>query len=511
MIIAGEPGVGKSTFMKEFAQDMFGKNSDLFKSDYVFFVRFRDVDYEAKTDLLSFLATGADFVATLQSKERNVVSKNLQNCNDVYILMDGLDEAIFDSEMQGNKCDKFSTAAIFIKRLLSGDILPQAKKLVTSRPHQLASLTDVVNDYNFVANILGLTDDGQQQICDDICKKTNKNHRDKIFDFLNSRPDLKSYCYVPISCILIMTSFTEMEEFNWEKVYSFTTIFLTTLEKWFLKPDKLKNQFQLLNISKLAYDGFLENRLYFRQHHLTKAKTDLKTYSTFLVKDVSFKLLQGKTVSYFCHLTWQELFTAVMLRLYISKEEFSKFISTLDTDRYEVVTKFLFGLCNKDKLDDILDLVNDSSRPNSEKVLTKSKEMLKTMALQKLQGLKDTSSLLQVLGWIYEMHDESFTPYASQCLENKISITGKILPSDIPCLNYVLQFRETELTLNVIDPSFVGNSFHFFINYLSNTLQNKRIQVCKSITVYSTMRVLLGEELMSYATPIRSWCISNQR
>ena len=369
----------------------------------------------------------------------------------------------------------------------------------------------MVNDYNFVANILGLTDDGQQQICDDICKKTDKNHRDKIFDFLNSRPDLKSYCYVPINCILIMTSFTEMEEFNWEKVYSFTTIFLTTLEKWFLKPDKLKNQFQLLNISKLAYDGFLENRLYFRQHHLTKAKTDLKTYSTFLVKDVLFKLLQGKTVSYFCHLTWQELFTAVMLRLYISKEEFSKFISTLDTDRYEVVTKFLFGLCNKDKLDDILDLVNDSSRPNSEKVLTKSKEMLKTMALQKLQGLKDTSSLLQVLGWIYEMHDESFTPYASQCLENKISITGKILPSDIPCLNYVLQFRETELTLNVIDPSFVGNSFHFFINYLSNTLQNKRIQVCKSITVYSTMRVLLGEELMSYATPIRSWCISNQR
>ena len=490
MLIAGEPGIGKSTFMSKFAQDILKK--ELFKADYVFFVRFREINYKDKTDLLSVLATGAKFIATLQSKERKIVLENLQNCNDVYILMDGLDEAILNSEMQGNKCDEFSitTAEIFIKRLLSGDILPQAKKIVTSRPHQLASLTDVVNNYNFVVNILGLNDDGQRQICDEICRNTNENRRDKILDFLNSRPDLKSYCYVPVNCILIMMSFNEMKELEWKKVYSFTSIFLTALKEWFLI--RLKNQFQLWNISKLAYDGFLENRLYFKQYHLAEAEINSQTISTFLAKHVSFKLLQGNTVSYFCHLTWQELFTAVMLRLYSSKEQFSNFITTLDTDRYEVVTKFLFGLCNEDKLEDFRDLVNDRSRLNSFKDRTESKKMLKSMAVQKLQGLKDTSSLLQVLGWIYEMHDKSFTRHASQCLVNKITITGEILPSDIPCLNYVLQFRETGLILDVDGPSFVGNSFQFFIKYLSNTLlEKKHIQVCRSITVYSTMRALL--------------------
>ena len=297
---------------------------------------------------------------------------------------------------------------------------------------------------------------------------------------------LKSYCYVPINCILIMMSFNEMETSDWESIYTFTAVLVTALEKWFLI--KMKDSFQLRNISDLAYQGFLKNRFYFREQHLKDAELNLETTKTFLVNNIQFKLIQGKMVSYFCHLTWQELFMAVMLRLYIDIDAFKKFILKLETEsRYEVVTKFLFGLCNEARLEDLIELVNDTNALNFEKDRTESAEMLKAMALERLKNLEEKNYLillLPILGWVYEMQDEKFTREASNCLRNKIEITGQILPTDILCFNYVLQSRETELILMVNFPGFIGSSFRFFIDCLFNTInQNKKIQVSKSLQV----------------------------
>ena len=485
VLIAGQAGVGKTTFTKLLVKEMVDPNIRLFEADYVFYLRFRDVDYDEKSDLLTFLTTSADFAACIQREERKKILKALQKCDTVYIIMDGLDEAIIDPKAKQPKCNALSvtTAAVFIKNILSGDIFPHAKKLVTSRPRQLAHLLAVANESNFVVKILGLNDDGQKNICEDLCGKDNIDRRDKILEYIHSRPDLKSYCYVPINCILIVMSFNKINMDGWRNVDSLSSILITALEEWFLK--NLESQFQTKEISSLAHKGFLSDRFYFREIDLKEANLNSNHISTFLTNNICFQLLKGKKVSYFCHLIWQEFFVAVALRLYTTIEEFQSFVSQFETDKYEVVTKFLFGLCNEAKLEGLLALLEETEGLNSREDREKCKETLKRLAIEKLEKLRDDhakdylTSVLPVLGWVFEMKDESFTQQASRYLRDKIKIEGQIFPSDIPSFSYILQYRETKLTLDM-EHYFFRKSCQYFIDILYTTLGlNEKIQVCK--------------------------------
>ena len=483
VFIAGQAGIGKTTFTKLLVREMLEPNTRLFQAEYVFFLRFREVDYEERTDLLLFLTASASFVANIKLEERKKILKVLEKNDSVYIILDGLDEAIINPKAKQPNCNisSITTAEVFIQNLLSGAVLPRAKKLVTSRPRQLARLPVVANESNFMVNILGLKDEGQKQICGDLCGKDNVERRDKILEYIHSRPDLKSYCYVPINCILIMVSFNQMDAAQWKNVDSLSAILITALEEWFLK--KLEGSFQTKEISSLAHEGFIADRFYFRESHLNEFGVNFENTTTFLTNNIRFQLLKGKKVSYFCHLIWQEFFVSVELRLFTNMEDFQSFVSQLDSDKYEVVTKFLFGLCNETKLYDLLDLM-DGKGLNTKKDREECKEVLKKMAIEKLEKIRDEgaedylTSILPVVGWVYEMKEPAFTADASTYLKDKIVISGQVLPSDIPSFNHVLQARKTELTLEIKNPSFIGKSFQYFIDILYSTLsQNKQIQV----------------------------------
>ena len=233
--------------------------------------------------------------------------------------MDGLDEADIDlrTNYPNNNAVSQAAAATFIQHLLSGRLLGKAKKLVTSRPRQLMHLPDEYSS-NLYLNLLGLSDDGQSQICSDICRD-NPAERDRILSRINSHPDLKSLCYVPITCIVIMMSFYSTDSLK-RNVDTLTAILLCALENWFLK--RLKGKFQMKKIATLAFKGFLKNRFYFRKHHLKNEDINFENTTAFLFNNIKFELLQGKSATYFAHLMWHEFFVAVKLRLYSNKEEF---------------------------------------------------------------------------------------------------------------------------------------------------------------------------------------------
>ena len=361
VLISGQAGIGKSTLSKLLVEKMLDQNICLYQAEFVFFIRFRDLNYQQNCDLLEILTNFALFIHSITGEIRTKIIRHLEVSDNVCIVMDGLDEADIDLGMNYPNIDAVShaTPANFIHRLLSGRLLRKAKKLVTSRPRQLMRLPDEYSS-NLYLNLLGLNDHGQLQICSDLCRD-EPDKRDKILTHINSRPDLKSLCYVPITCILIMMSFCSTDSLK-RNLDTLTAILLSAVENWFLK--KMQGKFQIKNIAGLAYKGFLENRYYFREHHLRNEEINFENTTAFLFNNIKFELLQGKAVTYFAHLMWHEFFVAVKLQLYSNKEEFQKIVPQLESDKFEMVARFLFGLCNKQTLDKLLDCVEDEELNN---------------------------------------------------------------------------------------------------------------------------------------------------
>ena len=479
--ISGHAGVGKSTLSKVLVQKMLDPDVRLYQAEFVFFMRFRDLDYHTHIDFLQFLTNSAPYISNTTSEDQAKINQHLEASDNVYVVLDGLDEADLDLGMKYPTCDATSptTAATLIHNLLTGHLLPKSKKLVTSRPRQLAHLPDQYSSYLYL-NLLGLSDEGQAQICCDLCRE-DPAQVDRILGHIKSRPDLKSLCYVPITCIMVMMSLCDTTSLR-NNVETLTAVLVYSLEEWFLK--KFEGDFQTKNISNLAFKAFLSNQFYFREHHLKSHKINSKTTTTFLTTTIKFQLLQGKAVSYFAHLMWQEFFVAIKLRLYASNEEVQAIIPQFDSDKFEVVMRFLFGLCNKQTMDELLDCV-DIEELNSHTDREESEVMMKKFAIDRLLCCRAVAKddryfafILPILSWVREMNEVEFTKQAAACLKDEVEIIGEILPSDVTNFNHVLRGRSTELALSLILPRFIGSCSQDFYKELSTKIvENPNIQV----------------------------------
>ena len=491
VLISGQAGIGKSTLSKLLVEKMLDPNDPLYQAEFVFFVRFRDLDYKQNYDLLEFLTNYTPFISSITSEDRTRLIQCLEVNNNVCIIMDGLDEADIDlrRDYSNNNATSYATAATFIAHLLSGRLLPRAKKLVTSRPRKLIYLPDEYSS-NLYLNLLGINDKGQTQICSDLCHD-DLGKRDRILSRINSRPDLKSLCYNPILCIMTMMSFYSTDSLK-RNLDNLTAILIYVMENWFLK--KLKGKFQIKMIAVLAYKGFFENRFYFREHHLRNEGINFENTTAFLFNNIKLQLFQGKAVTYFAHVIWHEFFVAVKLRLYSNKVEFQKIVSQLESDKFEMVARFLFGLCNKQTLDELLDYVEDEEL-NTEVDRDECEEILKKFVIKKLKRHRDAAfnpserfqkdpyfrSIVPVMDWLYEMDNINFTKQAAGWLRDDIEINGEVFPGDILSVNHILWRRDAGLVLTVCYPNFVGGCSNHFFKELDKTLdKNPNVQVSKS-------------------------------
>ena len=491
VFISGEPGIGKLVFCQQLVEEMLDPGIKLYETEFVFYVRFRDLDYVKQMDFLEFLTMNDPFFLDFAAQDRIKLLKHFETCKNVSIVMDGLDEANIKPLASRSEChfSAEATSVTFIKNLFFGDLFPLTKKIITSRPRQLAELSNnILPQFFFVVNLLGLSDDGQQKICNSICK--NPSESVKILEYLNNHLDLKSYCYVPVNAIVTMRILKETREDEWKQLDSLTCILVTALNVWFLH--KL-DHFQAKEIAEMAYEAFCDARFYFKKWHSKKMGVDLKNLMTFMT-NVRFSFLGGTNIHcYFVHLMWQELFVAFKLILFTDEEKLTDIILNLNVVKYEMVLKFLFGLCNEETQTELLGQV-EAKDLNSSTDRKKCKELLRNFAIQKIRksGRKYSQSLIQVFGWIHEMRDDGFTVQAADCLDNKFYIRSQILPTDVPCLNYMLRHRTTPMTLHVMNPEFVGNSIEYFMKELKVTLEiNSKIKVSHELKQYSATKFVV--------------------
>ena len=461
--VIGQAGCGKTTFSKMIVQSMLEER--LWNLDLIFFIKFRDIDYNKRTNLLDFLTNDClPYTATETKSLLEVVGYGK-----VGIILDGFDEAEI-TETFSPKCSIYDVtkAEVFIKNLLAGNILPEAKLLFTSRPKQIFELHE---DYKptFIVNILGLDDEAQKQICFDICEGEEAK-KDKLFDYLNTRPELKGYCFVPYLCILVMSSILlSFRSGNMVDMDSITTIIVAVLHLFVKSSHHRSRRFQLPELCHLAFKGFKSNKLYFTQADLLEEGISMETATAFLTskrmtKQFKLKLLDGLEThqTYFSHLMLQEFFVALYLFIFAGEKQFAESANKLADSKYEMVSKFLFGLCNSTTLEYLQNVIPSETNISNQIKAKKShlKELVRQELVKKSQKIHDDkyhSWFSRISAWVYEMRDDHFTAEIANYLGDRIDVKGIILPSDVPAFHYLLRAKTTPMYISVQDGSSVSD------------------------------------------------------
>ena len=464
--ILGQAGSGKSTLAKIILDRVVGEEN-LYGVDSIFYFQFRDINFNDKTNLLKFLSPTLTTDWMTDKERRDAVLKQIQDSNKVIIIMDGLDETKIDFTKNQPKVsiNDEATAEIFIMNILQGTILENAKKLVFSRPRQMLELPDRLRP-RFLVNILGLDKESQMQICENICGE----NKYEVYHYVENHPEILSFSYIPINCILSCYAINKIllqEESNVPK--SMTGI-LTFVLGLFVNSPNYRGEFKARNIAELAWNGFKVKKTNFRNNDLTDSELsddNINNLFVFVAKNQKLQLFGGnpQLTSYFSHLILQEFLVAVHLLLFNSLDEFKNLIfnsnssdCTLSSSRFEIVTKFLFGLCNQETFEQLTECIRSCRFPQ------KKLELLKKLP-KDATYIKIDDEVVCYFNWAYELQNDDFTKQLASRLSDEVYVECQMLPSDFASFYYVCNKKQQLITLNMLSKkNFYGPCWKEFVS-----------------------------------------------
>ena len=167
--------------------------------------------------------------------------------------------------------------------------------------------------------------------------------------------------------------------------------------------------------------------------------------------------------SYFSHLILQEFLVAVHLLLFSSLDEFEKLSfnsnnsdCNLFSSKFEMVTKFLFGLCNQETFEQLKECIQSCQFS-----LRKS-ELLQNLPKDATYTTID-DEVVRYFNWAYELQNDDFTNRLAFRLSDEVDVECRMLPSDFGAFYYVC--KQQPITLNKLSGSnFYGNCWKEFIS-----------------------------------------------
>ena len=167
--------------------------------------------------------------------------------------------------------------------------------------------------------------------------------------------------------------------------------------------------------------------------------------------------------SYFSHLILQEFLVAVHLLLFSSLDEFEKLSfnsnnsdCNLFSSRFEMVTKFLFGLCNQETFEQLKECIQSCQFS-----LRKS-ELLQNLPKDATYTTID-DEVVRYFNWAYELQNDDFTNRLASRLSDEVYVECRMLPSDFGAFYYVC--KQQPITLNNLSRSnFYENCWKEFIS-----------------------------------------------
>ena len=461
--ILGQAGCGKSTLAKTILNRVVGKEH-LYEIDSIFYFQFRDIDYNHETNLLKFLSPTLTTDWMTVEQRRNAVLRQIQDSSKVLIIMDGLDEAKINIKNYHKvSVDGEDTAEIFIMNILQGTILENTKKLVFSRQRQMLELPDGFRP-RFCVNILGLDEESQMQVCEDICGE----NKDQVYNYIKNHPEILSFSYIPINCILSCYAINKTLSQKESIAPQSMTGILTFVLGLFVNSPNHRGEFKAKNIAELAWKAFKVEKFNFQNKDLTDSKLsndDINNLFISVKENQELKLFRGnpQLISYFSHLILQEFFVAVHLLVFSSVNEFETLTSNsnnsdcnLFSNRFEMVTKFLFGLCNQETFEQLKKCIQ------SGQFASRKWELLQNLPKDATYTTID-DEVLCYFNWAYELQNDDFTNRLASRLSDEVDVICQMLPSDFGAFYYVC--KQQPITLNNLSGNnFYGNCWKEFVS-----------------------------------------------
>ena len=362
ILVEGAPGVGKSTFAWEFCRKWM--NGEIAQQYHlVLLLRLRDKRIREAKNFKDL------FFNPSRPDESLAAYNELKNSHTFHalIILEGYDELPDYS--------RNDSSSVF-NELISGDSLPLATVLVTSRPWATKDLhvKHTCHIYQHI-EVLGFT---KKQIKEYINKNIDE---EKITSGLNSylekHPQIRSGMYIPLNCAIVVAVYKDSIENDRQNLpNTITELYSCCIEiliRRHLKrytglqrgnemnlpainlrvPSDVHRNF--VHMCHLAFNGIVEAtevKLIFSESELLEHFDSPEHFDNLGFMDsVTDLYVTGETVSShnFLHLTFQEFFAAVHISTMSKEQQLQYFIDgKSDSDskggRLNVVLKFLAGL-----------------------------------------------------------------------------------------------------------------------------------------------------------------------
>ena len=428
LLIEGAPGIGKSTFAWEVCQK-WGQHQLFSGYSLVVLLKFRDKRIQEAKSVSDL------FYHPLSKLQDDIVDHICTiGGHGLLLILEGFDEA---------PASKRTMDSIFV-RLFSGQELPKATVILTTRPSASAGLRQFCNSVN--SRRIEIVGFGKKEIDEYIhCTFSDEQSRSGFNEYLSLYPHIHSMMYVPLNSAIVTHVYESCKSSGAVVPKTMTQLYSSLIRTLLLRYLKDKEEYkdtcttinsfkdlpqpvydQFCEICKIAYTGIVcaETELIFQDLASDFDPLGLMQSCPELYVD------RGASVSYnFLHLTIQEYLAAYHISQQSRDEQVAFMREHIDSKKLEVVVRFAAGLSELGR--DLWDVVRgfvSTAKPHDS---THTGESIELGILHCLFESQDPSAITSVLG--------------SDC----VSLSYYSLPFDLYVLGYCITHSKCDWKLEL--------------------------------------------------------------